>query len=609
VSGFLGMLRDDGIPVEERFLQEIAEELRFRGADGVSVWSEKGMGSCLAMMRTGPAPQAETQPQPCGVKERFRLWGDLRVDGRAELCRQLAEEGGALSVEASSEEYFLAAWQKWGEGALERVIGDFSVALWDAKEQTLWCARDFIGPRPFYYAHVGSVFCFSNTLDVLRRVPGVSSELDEQYIGDFLLEGWNMEPSRTVYRDIRRLPAGHLLRLSIGQSTVRRFRKLPVEEPVRLKRPEEYVENYLQLLRAAVNDRLPDGATAVYLSGGLDSGAVCAVVSQLATASGIKEMLKAFTVSWKPLLEDQEPGVARLTAGYLGIAHEVLGEYRMIPFEESKDGEGRTPEPILEPFVAREQRQYRRIAEHSNVVLSGDGGDDILGGQTWPYLVHLGKRGEWQHLACDFGGYLWKHRRIPPLRGGFRARVGRLLNPEGAFEQYPGWLNEDFEARVQLRQRWLELRNQTKAREHPIHPKAYQGLHSSYWAGVLETEDAGWTRARLETRPPLLDLRVLQYLLRLPPVPWCVNKELCRVAMKELLPQGVITRPKTPLAKDAVEALGAEAWRACVPKETPEKWKRFVKSEKWWETFWRPKGSLTWLDLRPLSLLKWLESH
>jgi asparagine synthase (glutamine-hydrolysing) len=160
LSGFFGVVRTDGAPVEERFLREIAAEMRFRGPDGSHTWSEKNVGGCLALMRTDPAAQAETQPVRAG--ERYLLWGDIRLDAREELREELGEQEFRIGADASSEDYFLRAWQQWGEEALNKVIGDFSLALWDCREQTLWCARDFIGPRPFYYVRVGEVFCFAN---------------------------------------------------------------------------------------------------------------------------------------------------------------------------------------------------------------------------------------------------------------------------------------------------------------------------------------------------------------------------------------------------------------------------------------------------------------
>lgn len=607
MSGFFGIVRQDGSTVEVCFLEAIAEELRFRGQDGTSVWTTDGIGGCFVRMQTGPARQAERQP--VDLAGRYWLWGDMRLDGREELRRQLTESEPMLETDLSSEELFLLAWKEWGDAALAKVLGDFSLALWDANERTLWCARDFVGARPFYYGHVGSVFCFSNTLQILRRVPEISGDLDEDFLGEFLLTGWSTDPKRTVYRDIRRLPAGHVLRFAGGKAEVRRFRKLPIEEPLRLKRPEEYLESWLELLSLAVRDRLPAGAAALYLSGGLDSSSVCALAAKLAEERGQRGKLKAYTVSWELFLDDQEPALARLTAKHLGLEHKVLQEPNLVPFEGAEKAESSAPEPGPDVFFAREQRQYQRIASHANVVLSGDGGDDVLTGQGWPYLVHLWGNREWKRIARDYGGYIISHGRIPPLRGGFRARLSRLMRNESTFEGYPPWLNEEFEARTNLKQRWLELKNIKKCQEHPLHPRAYNSLHSGYWASVLEAEDAGWNRVRLETRAPFLDLRVLQFQLRLPPVPWCVNKEIIRLAMRNSLPAAIVKRPKTPMPVDPeAQCMEQGHWNGLLLEEVPEGLKRFVKCEKWCETLRAPKGSLSLMQVRPLSLLHWLKA-
>ena len=102
---------------------------------------------------------------------------------------------------------------------------------------------------------------------------------------------------------MKRLPAGHLLRVSKGNLEEVRFRKLPIEEPVHLKTPEEYLTAYRELLNVAVNDRLPVAPAACYLSGGLDSTSVCAVASQIADARDQKQRLKAFTLSFRPFFD------------------------------------------------------------------------------------------------------------------------------------------------------------------------------------------------------------------------------------------------------------------------------------------------------------------
>jgi len=607
MSGFFGIVRQDGKPIEERSLERIADELSFRGADGKKIWSRGNVGGSFVLMRTGPAPQASQQPVIW--QDRYLLWGDVRLDGREELREQLAEDGREPEAGATSEELLLRAWAKWGEGSLERVIGDFSFALWDAREENLRCARDFVGARPFYYAHVRGVFCFSNTLEVLRSMPEVSGELDEVFLGDFLMRGWHVDPERTAYRDIRRVAPGHVLKFSRTGVEVHRFRKLAIEEPLTLKREEEYLEAYRELLKVAVNDRLPEGAAALYLSGGLDSSSVCAVTAQIAERRGQKEQLKAFTLSWEALFKDPEPAFAKITSDFLGLTQEVLGEAELAPFEGAEAEDGRIPEPGHEVFFARERKISQRIAAHSNVVLGGDGGDDVLTGQSWPYLVQLWRRRDWKEIGGKFGGYFWTHKRIPPLRAGIRTKLRRLWKTDDPFFGYPVWLNEEFARRTNLRERWLELEKQEISQEHPFHPQPYASLHDGYWAEILEAEDAGWTRVRLETRAPLLDLRLLAYLLRLPPVPWCVDKEVCRKAMKNSLPRAVVDRPKTPLLREPLEVFAERReWISKLPKEAPESLKKFVNWGKWCETFYHSKGSLSWTILRPVNLLYWLKA-
>jgi asparagine synthase (glutamine-hydrolysing) len=607
MSGFFGIVRQDGRPIDEQLLVQIANKLSFRGPDGTCVWVRGNVAGSFALMRTGPAIQASQQP--VFWQNRFFLWGDLRLDGQEELRKQLAESDPPLDVDATTEELLLRAWTKWGPACLERVIGDFCFALWDAREQTLWCARDFIGPRPFYYAHVRGVFCFSNTMDILHSVPAVSRDLDQEFLGDFLAEGWNTELTRTVYRDIRRVAPGHVLKFSDAGVETRRFRVLPIEDPLRLNRPEDYLEAYREVLNSAVADRLPRAATALYLSGGLDSSSVCAIAAQIATQRRQKELLKAFTLSWEAFFEDHEPDFAKITAEFKGISLEVLKETELIPFEGLENGEVRIPEPGHEVFFIRERRQSQKIATHSNVILSGDGGDDILTGQGWPYLVHLWRRGAWKGIAQEYGRFFWIHKKIPPLRAGFRSKLRRLLEIEDSFAGFPEWINPDFVARANLRQRWLESRSRKSVQRHPFHPGAYEALHDGSWGEILESEDAGWHGVRLETRAPLLDLRLLAFLLRLPPVPWCVDKELCREAMRALLPASVVERPKTPLLREPVELCAdRREWITKLPEEAPKALHEFVNWSKWCETFHHSKGSLNWRILRPVNLLYWMKA-
>lgn len=604
MSGYFGMVREDGKAVDDRMLQRLVESLKFRGPHGSAIWTKGSAGGCFTLLRTGSTTQASRHPVEWA--ERYYLLGDVRLDGRRELLQALSAAAPREPADATGEELLLRAWQKWGEASLQRVIGDFSFGLWDSREDTFCGARDFVGARPFYYAYTGGMFCFSNTLQILRAVPELSGDLDEVFIGDFLLDGWCQDPERTVYRDIRRLPPGHLLRYSSGCVQVTRFRKLPVEEPLQFKKPEEYLDAYRALLQEAVSDRLPPRA-ALYLSGGLDSGSVCAVAANLARQRGQQKALKAFTLSWASLFPDQEPFFARQTAAHLHVEQEVLEDPEMVPY--AGDWQGAASEPTNDIFSGSSRKNFRRVAAHAPVVLSGDGGDNVLMGQAWPYLVYLRKRGQWMEIARVFGTYVLTHGRIPPLRGGFRTRLQQWFERHLEDSSCPAWLNEEFVTRTHLMGRRRELQHRQQRPEHPLHPRAYKALHEPYWGSVLEAEDAGWTGALVEPRAPLLDLRVLVFLLRLPPVPWCVNKELTRRALKGRLPDRVLRRPKTPLPRDPLRAcIDHRNWAPDSSFIRPESILRFVKWETWQATISMNRGSLSWNALAPLSLAYWLKS-
>jgi len=176
-----------------------------------------------------------------------------------------------------------------------------------------------------------------------------------------------------------------------------------------------------------------------------------------------------------------------------------------------------------------------------------------------------------------------------------------------ALTEMPAWLNPEFARRTAdpggkaERARTLPV--------HPVHPQAYLGLHSGFWGSVLEEEDAGWTGILLESRAPFLDVRLLQFLLRLPPVPWCMHKELIRRAMSGMLPVEILQRKKTPLVADPLQACQQKAaWRPQVTKNPPKRLEEFVEWKSWLATLENSKGLLSWENLYPLALADWLKA-
>src|SRR2546428_3919053 len=197
--------------------------------------------------------------------------------------------------------------------------------------------------------------------------------------------------------------------------------------------------------------------------------------------------------------------------------------------------------------------------------------------------------------------------RPPPLRGGFRTRLRRWMGGTDPVTEFPPWLEPHFAERHNLRGRWQELQESPKA-GHPLHPIAFAGLSSKSWSSVLESEDAGWTGAPVESRAPLLDQRLLRFLLRVPPVPWCMEKELLREAMRGVLPEEVRTRRKTPLVQSpfVMQAERVKWTPLPLPPAHPVL-AEFLDWKKLDATLAALPGSQLWGDLRPLSLNSWVK--
>jgi asparagine synthase (glutamine-hydrolysing) len=464
-----------------------------------------------------------------------------------------------------------------------------------------------MGARPFFYAQSDDRFYFSNTLEVLRQAPDVSSNLDPQFIGDFLLQEWCGDAARTVYRDIHRLPPGHTLVYSDGKISVRCYADFSVEELLLLKRPEEYIEQFQELLEKAVRDRLPRRPCGIFMSGGLDSPSVAAVACKIAKKDGPSGPLRAYTIDSRPLFNDEEGYLASLVAKNLGIDIEILSGASCLPYEGWGDSALLPPEPYHDPFFLLSQRQYRQVQGHAPVALSGNGGDDILTGQAWPYLTYLFRRRDFGTIVKTFGRYILKHRSIPPLRGGFRTRLHLWMGRSNPLTEFPPWLEPSFVEQHNLRGRWRELQEPPK-NAHPLHPLAFASLTSKYCSSLLECEDAGWTGAPVELRAPLFDQRLLRFLLRLPPVPWCMKKALLREAMCGMLPEEVRIRPKTPFRGDFLKhSIESKKWSPLPLPEPTAELRSLVDWEQLGTTLATATGSTLWVGLRPISLYKWLK--
>ena len=549
VSGIVGIFHRDGMPLVVGQLRSMTDFLAYRGPDRQDMRQGSHLGFGHALLNT--SQELDGQKQPIHIES---LWitADVRLDSKADLLRKLQAIGRRTEGYACDAELILHAYAAWGTGCVEHLRGDFSFAVWDSVAKTLFCARDHFGIKPFYYADLGKVFIFSNTLNCLRQHAGVSNQLNQEAIGDFLLFGWNYNESSTSFTDIQRLPPAHWLLVSRESLRVKRYWYPPTQDRVRYKRSEDYVDNFMELFQAAVVDRLTADRAGILLGGGLDSGAVAAVASAFSKSRGGSPSLRSYTAGYDWLIPDNDHLFARQSAEHVGIPNEYFPLDNIDLFEKWDDAEYRHPEPGAGLFYTTKIELYRRIATHCRVALSGEGSDNLMYFQMWPYIKDLSRHREWSRLMFETAWFLWI-RPLPWL--GVARRIQSTFRKATRETKIPPWIAPEFAKRARLKERWAEYNKLVFPFErHYVRPKAHASMLTPRWAGLFESEDPGVTRYPVEVRYPFLDLRIVDYLLAVPVFPWAYKKKLLRDSMYKKLPEGVRLRPKTPVSSDPTKA-------------------------------------------------------
>jgi asparagine synthase (glutamine-hydrolysing) len=549
MSGIVGLFHRGGAPVDGGLVQALARFLGFRGPDGCDAWWDGSVGFGHAMFRTTRDCSNEIQPR--ALEGRYWITADARLDRRVELTMELRDAGRPTRGPIPESELILQAYAAWGEGCVAHLYGDFAFAIWDARERTLFCARDHFGIKPFYYADIGDLFLFSNTLNCLRAHPEISDELNEAAIADFLLFGLNCDNATTSFRQIRRLPPAHALSASAERVRLTQYWSAPTDGRIRYNRAEEYIEHFQTLLRDAVTDRLRTDHVGILLSGGLDSSSLAAVACDLTANSGGATELRAYTTVYDSLVPDSDRIHACQVAEYLKIPIRCVAVDHLRPFERWDDPEVSWPEPVDDPLFAGLFEQFEMVAADCRVVLSGEGSDNLMHFQLCPYVKDLLRTRSWKRASSVLPLYLRQRQSLLP---GIRRRVKELFSKEPAVPELPRWFAADFARRVDLEARFKEWTDLPPVSpRHRILPDAHASLSLPQWTQLFEQENSGVTRRPVEVCHPYLDLRIVNYLLALPPLPFFYNKTLLREAMKGRLPENVRLRPKTPLMNNPSE--------------------------------------------------------
>ena len=607
MSGTVGIINLDGAPVDRDLLWRMTDLMSYRGPDAQEVWIDGNVGFGHAMLRT--TFEAETEKQPLTLDGKVWLTADARIDGRAELISELEAKlrttlrVGRESTTPNDGELILYAYQAWGEECVKHLIGDFAFAIWDHPRRKLFCARDHFGVRPFYYAVQKGHLIFSSSANCLKIHPAISNNLDDYTIGDFLLFEMNLEPSRSAFADVKRLPPAHKLTVLNAGLNIRRYWSLPIEEEIRYRRHGEYVDHFRAVMLKAVADRLRIDRAAVPLSGGMDSTTVAAAARRLVN-DGSECDLQAFTYVYDRLMPDQERYYSGLAAQQLNIPinYTVSDLYDLYQWP-AQPGFG-PAEIINEPLRALFNDFIYKMAQHSRVALSGDGGDALF----YPTENYPKSAGQWKDLSRNPAYCFSSYGRIP--RMGFRSAIKRSIGLSGSNTGpvYPSWLDPLFEKTFALRSRW-EIQNKTRKPVHPRRNDTFESLNHPMWPHLFADHDSDTTRSPVEFRYPFFDLRVVRLLLNVPSLPWCFEKGLLRIASRGQLPEKVRKRRKRLIVRDPILVrVDKPEWQLSDCFRPLKRLLEYVNTKPITKAEWLRQQEEIWMNVRPLSLNFWLRS-
>lgn len=191
MSGIAGIYYPDGRPVDRTDLERMGAAIAHRGPDGEGVWSNGPVALGHRMLWTTPESLQERLPRLSATGD-FVLTADARIDNRDDLVAALDLSDRPTS-EVTDSQLILAAYEKWGTSCSEKLLGDFAFAVWDSRRQQLFCSRDPMGIKPFYYYHTAGVFAFASEIQALLCLDGVPRRLNEVKVADFLAhlrEAW-----------------------------------------------------------------------------------------------------------------------------------------------------------------------------------------------------------------------------------------------------------------------------------------------------------------------------------------------------------------------------------------------------------------------------------
>ncbi|MCU1383744.1 MAG: asparagine synthase (glutamine-hydrolyzing), partial [Acidobacteria bacterium] len=380
-----GLVHLDGAAAGRHAVERMAARFGSRAPDGFSILCAGSASFVYGRLDVTPGAARESQPladAPSGLVIVF----DGRIDNRPEMLESLE-----LDAHTSDAALALQAHLAWGDGATERLIGDFAFAIWDASRRRLVCARDTSGIRPLFYREGHGWIAWASAIDLLAAcldpMPAVNEGMAAEY-----LTGLVTDKRETLFRGIYRLPPAHQLIASGGATRTRCYWTPDPRQTIRYVRDEDYAAHFTELMRTAVAARLRTPACAgVMLSGGVDSSSVAGIAAELCGDRRVPSLgIEAFSIS-VPGPDDERPFFEMVTGMWKLPAHRITA--RLPQPGQFRDEIARDLEVQMFPHAPTVDPLRALVRDRgARVLLTGMGADDWLGASGSIYADLLGQR-------------------------------------------------------------------------------------------------------------------------------------------------------------------------------------------------------------------------
>jgi len=566
MCGICGKIDLTGKAVPQALLRSMTESFAYRGPDDEGFFFEGPVG--LGHRRLSIIDLSPSGRQPMSNEDQA-LW--LVFNGEiydfAETRKELVSRGHSLKSHTDTETV-LHLYEEEGVACLKHLNGMFSFALWDARLQRLWLARDRLGKKPLVYYWDGKRLLFASEIKAILRDPEVPREIDFEALDLYLTLNY-IPATWTIFKNIRKLLPGHYLLLEKGKLSIQSYWDIPVNEgEPEVPSPSDPVqwnqckERLRALLDASVRRRLiADVPLGAFLSGGIDSSIIVALMARHSSRP-----VKTFSIGYKDLPSFDETRYAREVATFNSTEHY---EFKL-GYKDILDAFPKVLDNLDEPFAdSSAVPTYivsRETKRHVTVALSGDGGDELFAG----YRMYLGEY--WAKHYARIPGVLREKVIAPFIQSLPDARDKpslELIRRAKKFlrgmslsfpERFCGWREIfPFSMRRKLLRRppdrnfYLDLIRQAVEEKKGLFPEdginlmLYLDVKGLLPGDMLTKVDRMSMANSLEVRVPFLDYTLVQYVFGLKGSTklgaWR-GKHILLETFKDLLPPLLHNRPK-----------------------------------------------------------------